>query len=138
MKKQGFSRYSILIVDDVPLNILLVKKMLGNFSFSVRTAGNGLEAIREIMAEKPDLILLDILMPVMDGFEVLKKLKENEQWKDIKVVVLSALNTNEDIVKAFNMGANDFITKPILMDKLCNSVAHQLDIQLPANDGSAK
>lgn len=124
------SNYSILIVDDVPLNQLLVKKMLGDFDFGVRTAENGLEAIREIMAEKPSLVLLDILMPVMDGFEVLQKLKEKQEWNDIKVIVLSALNSNEDIVRAFNLGADDFITKPILMDKLCNSVAKVLEIPL--------
>lgn len=130
------SNYSILIVDDVPLNQLLVKKMLGNFDFNVRTADNGLEAIREIMAEKPSLVLLDILMPVMDGFEVLQKLKEKPEWKDIKVIVLSALNSNEDIVRAFNLGADDFITKPILMDKLCNSVAKGLEIPLKDVSGN--
>ena len=130
------SNYSILIVDDVPLNQLLVKKMLGDFDFNVRTADNGLEAIREIMAEKPALVLLDILMPVMDGFEVLQKLKEKPEWNDIKVIVLSALNSNEDIVKAFNLGSSDFITKPILMDKLCNSVAKVLEI--PLKDVSAR
>ena len=129
------SNYSVLIVDDVPLNQLLVKKMLGDFDFGVRTAENGLEAIREIMAEKPDLVLLDILMPVMDGFEVLQKLKEKQEWKDIKVIVLSALNSNEDIVRAFNLGADDFITKPILMDKLCNSVAKVLEIPLKSVSG---
>ena len=129
------SNYSVLIVDDVPLNQLLVKKMLGDFDFGVRTAENGLEAIREIMAEKPDLVLLDILMPVMDGFEVLQKLKEKQEWNDIKVIVLSALNSNEDIVRAFNLGADDFITKPILMDKLCNSVAKVLEIPLKSVSG---
>lgn len=129
------SKYDILIVDDVPLNLLLVKKMLGGFDFTVRTAENGLEAIREIMAQKPDLVLLDILMPVMDGFEVLSKLQEKPEWSDVKVVVLSALNSNEDIVKAFNLGADDFITKPILMDKLCNSVAKTLEIPLKTVSG---
>jgi len=129
------SKYDILIVDDVPLNLLLVKKMLGGFNFNVRTAENGLEAIREIMAQKPDLVLLDILMPLMDGFEVLSKLKEKPEWSDVKVVVLSALNSNEDIVKAFNLGATDFITKPILMDKLCNAVAKALEIPLKADSG---
>ena len=124
------SQYSILVVDDVPLNVLLVEKMLGRFNFRVRTAGNGLEAIREITAEKPDLVLLDIMMPVMDGFEFLDAVGKSPDWADIKVVVLSALDTTQDIVHAYNLGAKDFITKPIVLSKLLNTVAQQLRISL--------
>ena len=122
--------YNILVVDDVPLNNLLVEKMLGRFGLKVRKTENGLEAMREIIADKPHLIILDLMMPVMDGFEVLQKVRENPEWSDVKIVVLSALNKNEDIIKAYNMGANDFITKPIVLDKLINSVAKQLNIQI--------
>ena len=125
------SRFNILVVDDVPLNRSVVEKMLGTFNFKVRKAENGLECMKEIYYSKPDLILLDILMPLMDGFDVIKAVRENPSWADIKIVVLSALNTNEDIVKAFNLGADDFITKPIVMDKLLNSVAKHLGIPLP-------
>ncbi len=131
MIKEGLnlSQYSVLIVDDVPLNRLLVEKMLSPFQFTVRQAENGLEAMRELYSQnKPHLILLDILMPIMDGFETLEAIRENHDWDDVKIVVLSALNTNEDIVKAYNLGASDFITKPIVMDKLLNTVAKQLDI----------
>ena len=133
MIKKGLnlSQYSVLIVDDVPLNRLLVEKMLSPFQFNVRQAENGLEVMRELYSEnKPHLILLDILMPVMDGFETLEAIRENHAWDDIKIVVLSALNTNEDIVKAYNLGASDFITKPIVMDKLLNTVAKQLEIPI--------
>ena len=67
------SSYNILAVDDVPINLTLVEKMLAKFHIQIRKAGNGLEAMREIIADKPDLVLLDLLMPYMDGFEVLKK-----------------------------------------------------------------
>ena len=70
------------------------------------------------------------MMPVMDGFEVIRKVRENPAFADIKIVVLSALNTNDDILKAYSMGAQDFITKPIVLDKLTNSVAKQLGIPL--------
>lgn len=129
---RDFSKYNILIVDDVPLNRVLVEKMLGNFNFTVRTAENGLECMKEFYYAKPDLLLLDILMPLMDGFEVIEALRENPSWKDVKIVVLSALNSNEDIVKAFNMGADDFITKPIVMDKLLNTVAKHLNLPIEA------
>lgn len=124
------SQYDILIVDDVPLNQLLVEKMLTGFNFRVRKASNGLEAMKEFYYEKPCLMLLDILMPFMDGFEVLQAVRENPDWADVKIVVLSALNSNDDIVKAYNLGADDFITKPIVMDKLLNTIAKHLDIPM--------
>lgn len=127
---EDLSRFSIIIVDDVPLNVTLVSKMLSRFNFDIRTAGNGLECMREVIARKPDLILLDIMMPIMDGFEFLSRIRANPLLYDIRIVVLSALNTSDDIVKAYNLGANDFITKPILLSKLTHSIATQLDIPL--------
>ena len=130
MANRKISQYTVLIVDDVPLNQLLVEKMLTSFNFNVKTAGNGLEAMREVVTQKPDLILLDIMMPIMDGFQVLEQLRQNPAWADIKVVVLSALNSNEDIVKAYNLGANDFISKPIVLNKLVNTVATHLGLPI--------
>ena len=121
------NNYKILVVDDVPLNQMLVERMLGRFNFNIKKAGNGYEALQSIKEEKPDLILLDIMMPVMDGFEVLKELKRSPETKDIKVIILSALNTNSDIIKGYELGAKDFITKPIMLDKLVNSVGAQID-----------
>ena len=82
----------------------------------------------EVEAERPSLILLDIMMPDVDGFEVLRRLGANPETRLIPVVVLSALNSNEDIVRAYNLGAKDFITKPILMEKLINSVSVNLNL----------
>ena len=121
-----FSQYNILMVDDVPLNLLVVTKMLSRFNFKIRTAPNGVEALLKVDEEKPDLILLDILMPQMDGFETLSRLKANPDTAAIRVVILSALNSTEDIVKGYNLGANDFITKPIIMEKLISCVSDQL------------
>lgn len=125
---QDFSRFNILTVDDVQLNRLLVQKMLSRFNFRIREAANGLEAVREVLNERPDLILLDMMMPQMDGFEFLEWLKSSPQNASIPVIVLSALNSNEDIVRAYNLGAKDFITKPIPMDKLFSSVSAQLGL----------
>jgi CheY-like chemotaxis protein len=123
-----FSKYNVLAVDDVPLNLLLVEKMLSRFNFRIRKASNGSEALEEIAKEKPDLILLDLMMPGIDGFEVLQRIRENPETAGIRIVILSALNSNEDIVKGYNMGANDFITKPIILEKLVNCVATQLQL----------
>lgn len=123
-----YSKYNVLVVDDVPLNLKLVTKMLARFEFRIRTAANGLQALDAVKEELPDLILLDILMPAMDGFEVLKILRANPATEKVRVVILSALNSNEDIVKGYNLGANDFITKPIIMEKPLNCVATQLQL----------
>ena len=125
---KDFSKFNVLVVDDVPLNQILVTKMLSRYNFQVRTASNGLEAMEAIRAKKPSVILLDIMMPVMDGFEVLRLLKAKEDTENIRVIILSALNSNEDIIKGYELGANDFITKPIIMEKLVNSVATQLQL----------
>lgn len=122
-----YSNYSILIVDDVPLNVLLVKKMLARMGMQMYTASNGQDALNKLAENKPDLILLDLMMPVMDGFEVLEHLREDESTKDIKVVVLSALNNETEIVRAMKGGAVDFIAKPIIMERLINCITKQLD-----------
>lgn len=123
-----FSKYNVLVVDDVPLNLLLVEKMLSKFNFRIRKAANGRIALEEIAKEKPDLILLDLMMPGIDGFEVIRRIRENPATEDIQIVILSALNSNEDVVKGFNAGANDFIMKPIIMEKLLSCVVNQLKI----------
>ena len=113
----------VLIVDDVPLNRLMVRKMLGTFGSEIMEANNGLEALEALRHFEADVILLDLMMPVMDGFEMLRILRANPLTARIPVIVLSALNTNEDIVAAYNAGANDFVTKPILFEKLLSSVS---------------
>jgi len=123
---QDYSRYNILAVDDIPLNLVLVQKMLSRFKFEIRTAENGQQALDAVSNRKPDLILLDLMMPGIDGFEVIKRLREDPATSDIRIVILSALNSNEDVVKGFDLGANDFIMKPIIMEKLLNSVFTQL------------
>ena len=126
METIDFSKYKVLAVDDVPLNLLLVETMLAKFKFNISKAGNGRIALEMIAADKPDLILLDLLMPEVDGFEVLRRVRENPETADIRIIILSALNSNEDIVRGFQLGANDFITKPIIMEKLVSCVATQL------------
>ena len=123
-----YSKFNVLAIDDVPLNTLLVEKMLSKFQFRIRKAANGRIALEEIAKEKPDLILLDLLMPEIDGFEVLRRVRENPETADIRVVILSALNSTDDIVKGYQLGANDFITKPIIMEKLVSCVATQLQL----------
>lgn len=116
------NKHKVLIVDDVAVNRLMVNKMLGTFGMEVMEANNGLEALEALRHFEADVILLDLMMPVMDGFEMLRILRANPLTTHIPVIVLSALNTNDDIVAAYNAGANDFVTKPILFEKLVSSV----------------
>ena len=127
-QNHDYSQYNVLAVDDIPLNLLLVQKMLSRFNFKIRTAANGQLALDAVAAQKPDLILLDLMMPGIDGFEVIRRLRSNPETADIQIVILSALNSNEDVVKGFNVGANDFIMKPIIMEKLLTCVVTQMQI----------
>ena len=88
-----YSKYNVLAVDDIPLNILLVQKMLSRFNFNLRTASGGQQALDAVAQEKPDLILLDLMMPGIDGFEVIRRLRANPDTADIRIVILSALNS---------------------------------------------
>ena len=123
-----YSRFNVLAVDDIPLNLLLVQKMLSRFNFKIRTATGGQQALDAVAELKPDLILLDLMMPGIDGFEVIRRIRENPETADIRVVILSALNSNEDVVKGYNMGADEFIMKPIIMEKLLTCVVTQMQI----------
>ena len=127
-QQHDYSMYSVLAVDDIPLNLLLVQKMLARYNFKMRTAANGQQALDAVSSEKPDLILLDLMMPGIDGFEVIRRLKNNPDTADIRIVILSALNSNEDVVKGFNLGADDFIMKPIIMEKLLSCLVTQLQV----------
>ena len=127
-QEYDYSKYNVLAVDDIPLNLLLVKKMLSRFNFEFRTAADGQQALDAVAAKKPDLILLDLMMPGIDGFEVIRRLRANPETADIQIVILSALNSNEDVVKGFNEGANDFIMKPIIMEKLLSCVVTQMQL----------
>lgn len=127
-QEHDYSKYNVLAVDDIPLNLLLVQKMLTRFKFRIRTAGGGQQALDAVAAEKPDLILLDLMMPGIDGFEVIRRLRADPTTAHIRIVILSALNSNEDIVKGFNVGADDFIMKPIIMEKLLTCVVTQMQL----------
>ncbi|MCI6493734.1 MAG: response regulator [Bacteroidales bacterium] len=108
----------ILVVDDIPTNNILMKNLLRVRNYEVLLAQSGIEALRIAEERKPDVILLDIMMPVMDGYEVLARLRSNDTTKDIKVVMVSALGGKIDIKNAMDLGADGYITKPVVVQKL--------------------
>jgi two-component system sensor histidine kinase/response regulator len=122
------SKGNILVVDDVPANLHLLTAMLSKQGYQVQVATSGQLALTSAQSHPPDLILLDIMMPNMDGYEVCSRLKLSERTKDIPVIFISALNDTLDKVKAFDVGGADFITKPFQVKEVLVRVEHQLKL----------
>ena len=122
------SEYKVLIVDDVISNVLLLKVLLNNEKFQIVTASNGTEALAQVKNEKPDLVLLDVMMPDISGFDVAKQMKADPGMSDIPIIFLTALNSTADIVKGFQVGGNDFISKPFNKEELIIRVTHQISL----------
>ena len=120
--------YKILIVDDVVSNVLLLKILLTNEKYQVCTANNGNMCIEQAKKEKPDLILLDVMMPDINGFDTAVILKKDPETQDIPIIFLTALNNPSDLVKGFQVGANDFLTKPFNKEELVMRVLHQIQL----------
>ena len=123
------SEYKILIVDDVLSNILLLKILLSNEKYQISTAMGGKEALEKVVEEKPDLILLDVMMPDMDGFEVTRQLRlMPDPLNEISIIFLTALNGTPEIVKGFQVGGNDFVSKPFSKEELIIRINHQISL----------
>lgn len=122
------SDYKILIVDDVVSNVLLLKILLTKEEFQVCTANNGMTCIEMAKKEHPDLILLDVMMPDINGFDTAVVLKKDDTTKDIPIIFLTALNTPQDLVHGFQVGASDFLTKPFNKEELVMRVTQQISL----------
>jgi two-component system sensor histidine kinase/response regulator len=120
--------YKILIVDDVVSNVLLLKILLSNEKFQVCTANCGNMCIEQAKSEKPDLILLDVMMPDISGFDTAVILKKDPELRDIPIIFLTALNSPADLVKGFQVGASDFLSKPFNKEELIVRVMHQITL----------
>ncbi|MCG8365062.1 MAG: PAS domain-containing protein [Pseudanabaenales cyanobacterium] len=134
---------SILVVDDAPTNLKLLAKTLTLEGYEVCTASSGQLALQTIQATQPDLILLDIKMPVLDGYEICERLKADEKTSGIPIIFLSAVNNPMDKVKGFSVGGVDYITKPFQRQEVIARVENQLRIcrlqqQLEAQNAQLK
>jgi class 3 adenylate cyclase len=121
------SRPKILIVDDEPFNIDYLEQELEDMNYDIITARDGREALIKVEREFPDLILLDIMMPVMDGFSVLAQLKADPALRNIAVIVISAMNDLESVIKGIKNGAEDFLPKPFEPTLLHARIAASLE-----------
>lgn len=116
----------ILVVDDQPINVQLLKRKLEREGIRINAAYNGLEALELVRKEKPDLILLDVMMPDMDGIEVCQRLQASEDTRGIPVIFITARTTKESKLEGLSVGAVDYITKPIDLDETLARVQTQL------------
>lgn len=124
-----FKDYSILIVDDTPLNLGVVVDYLESYGFGIRIARSGETAIKRVRYAQPDLILLDILMPGMDGIETCRRLKTIKAAKDIPIIFMTSLTTVEDKVRGFDAGAVDYVTKPLNQEEVLARVKTHLRVR---------
>jgi diguanylate cyclase (GGDEF)-like protein len=127
-----FFKGNILLVDDTPDNLRLLSNLLSEQGYKVRCVTNGMTALKAARAKAPDLILLDIMMPQMNGYEVCRELKADAQTKEIPVIFLSALDEVFDKVKAFSVGGTDYITKPFQIEEVLVRVETQLSVRSAA------
>jgi DNA-binding response OmpR family regulator len=129
IKENEGQQSSILIVEDNPINVRLFSTILEPCGYRVMTALNPQEAFDLLAREKPHLILLDVMLPGMDGFQVARTIKTHAEWKDIPIIFVTARNEVESIVEGFDAGGVDYVTKPYNPPELLARVRTHLELQ---------
>ena len=114
---------SVLIVDDEPNILLSLQFLMKKAGYDVRTAGDGEQALVEIARSKPDLVLLDVMMPKLDGFTVCQRIRATPQWQGVRIVMLTARGRDVEREKGLALGADDYITKPFSTKDALDRVA---------------
>jgi sigma-B regulation protein RsbU (phosphoserine phosphatase) len=129
MADDGFTRESILVVDDKAENLHLLTRMLTERGYTVRAANNGYRALESVQASPPNIVLLDIRMPDMDGYEVCRQLKNDPGFHEIPIIFISALEEIRDKVKGFEVGGVDYITKPFQFEEVIARIETHLALR---------
>lgn len=118
----------ILVCDDDPLLVDLLSYRLSARGFEVIVAKDGGEALDGLVEAKPDAIVLDAMMPVVDGYEVLRRVRENEAWSSVPVIMLTARKQERDVVEALELGASDYVVKPFIPEELVARLTRLLEV----------
>ena len=114
--------YKILIVDDVPTNVTLIAAIIKKLNVEYDTAENGEDALKKIETFKPNIVLLDLMMPDISGWDVIKTIREKYSKEQLAIIVTSAITDHENITECYYMGVNDYVAKPIVPDRLLNTI----------------
>lgn len=112
----------ILIADDEPNIVISLEFLMERNGYEVRTAADGEEALKQLAEFTPDLILLDVMLPLRNGFEVCQRIRANPKWKDIKIVMLTAKGREVEVAKGLALGADVYVTKPFATKELLASI----------------
>ena len=129
-KNPSTKKNILLIVDDDNTNLQVIGSFLYNKNYKIILAKSGKDALKSVENNHPDLILLDIMMPGMNGYEVCEKLKANNQTKDIPIIFLTAKTETKDIIKGFNTGGVDYITKPFIKEELLARIKTHISLKI--------
>ena len=114
--------YKILIVDDIPTNVALIAAIIKKATTNYEIAETGEDAINKIDTYRPDIILLDLMMPGVDGWDIIKHVREKYSKDEMVIIVTSAITDHDNITECYNMGINDYVAKPIVPDRLLNTI----------------
>jgi DNA-binding response OmpR family regulator len=117
----------VLIVDDEPGIIVALQFLMEQNGYETLVAFSGEEAMEAVVRHHPDLILLDIMLPVVDGFEVCQRVRENPDWKDIRIILVTALGSEVNVTKGLDLGADAYVTKPFANVELVAKVKELLE-----------
>lgn len=120
------NKYKVLIVDDIPENIQTLGEMIKDFDLDVKIAEGGQEAIDIIDSYTPDIILLDLMMPRVNGWDVIDHVREKYSKNEMVIIVVSLLNNKDNIDECYELGVNDYITKPVIKARLTSSIESHL------------
>ncbi len=135
-EKENYKAPIILIVDDNPTNLRVLGHILKRLECEISVASNGTKALEIINTTPPDLVLLDVMMPDITGFEVCKRVKEDEQFKELPIIFLTALTDKDEIIKGFELGAVDYVTKPFNPQELIVRIKTHLALKKARDDQS--
>lgn len=120
------NKYKVLIVDDIPENIQTLGEMIKDFDLDVKIAEGGQEAIDIIDSCTPDIILLDLMMPRVNGWDVIDHVRKKYSKNEMAIIVVSLLNNKDNIDECYELGVNDYITKPVIKARLTSSIESHL------------
>lgn len=118
----------VLVVDDDPPTVRMIQLALEREGMDVATAANGAECLLAVESDQPDLVILDVMMPVLDGFETLRVLREKEETKHLPVIMLTARREDRDVLRGWMSGVDLYLTKPFQMDELVTAASRILEV----------